>query len=231
MIVAVEPQALLVEITEARSQGSRLRADQGINLPDTALVLPALTQRDRAVLPFVACHADIVNLSFVQSPEDVEGLRSLLRQLNRADLGVILKIETRQAFDDLPAILLSAMASSAPLGVMIARGDLAIECGWERLAELQEEILRFCEAAHLPCIWATQVLEELAHHGLPTRAEISDAVMGARAEAVMLNKGPHIAGTVRTLHGILQRMHGHQHKTRSLFRRLQLATHHSAMAP
>lgn len=231
VIVAVEPQALLVEITEARSRGSRLRADQGINLPDTALVLPALTQRDRAVLPFVARHADIVNLSFVQAPADVEGLHVLLRQLNRADLGVILKIETRQAFDVLPAILLSAMTSSAPLGVMIARGDLAIECGWERLAELQEEILRFCEASHLPCIWATQVLEELAHHGLPTRAEISDAVMGSRAEAVMLNKGPHITGTVRTLHGILQRMHGHQHKTRSLFRRLGLATHHSAVAP
>ncbi|MCP9801203.1 pyruvate kinase [Synechococcus sp. RedBA-s] len=197
VIVAVEPQALLVEITEARRRGSRLRADQGINLPDTALVLPALTQRDRdrAVLPFVARHTNSVTFSYVQSPADVEGLHVLLCQLNRADHGLILKIETRQAFDDLPAILLSAMASNAPLGVMIARGDLVIECGWERLAELQAEILRFCEAAHLPCIWATQVLEELAHHG------------------------------------IRQRMHGHQHKTRSLFRRLELATNHSALAP
>jgi pyruvate kinase len=62
--------------------------------------------------------------------------------------------------------------------------------GYERLAELQEEILWLCEAAHLPVIWATQVLEQLAKSGLPSRAEISDAAMGERAECVMVNKGP-----------------------------------------
>ncbi|MCT0224821.1 pyruvate kinase [Synechococcus sp. CS-1328] len=226
VIVSANRECLLVKITNAGSRGSRLRADQGINFPNATLALPALTQCDRAVLPFVAHHADIVSLSFVQQPRDVEELHSMLQQIGRPDLSVILKIETRHAFETLPALLLAAMASSAPLGVMIARGDLAIECGWERLAELQEEILRLCEAAHLPCIWATQVLDELAHHGVPTRAEISDAVLGARAEGVMLNKGPHIASTVRTLHGILKRMHGHQHKTRPLFRSLELATHH-----
>ncbi|MFY8148733.1 MAG: pyruvate kinase [Prochlorococcaceae cyanobacterium] len=228
VILEADARSLLVEITRAADRGSRLRADQGINLPDTSLPLPALTPHDRAVLPFVALHADILSLSFVQRPQDVEDLQRLLLRAGRPDLGVILKIETRQAFENLPDLLLAAMASAAPLGVMIARGDLAIECGWERLAELQEEILRLCEAAHLPCIWATQVLDELAHHGLPTRAEISDVVLGARAEGVMLNKGPHIASTVRTLHRILQRMQGHQRKNRSLFRRLELATHHRA---
>jgi pyruvate kinase len=139
---------------------------------------------------------------------------------------MILKIETRQAFDQLPSLLLYAMRHPAPLGVMIARGDLAIECGWERLAEIQEEILRVCEAAHVPCIWATQVLEELAQHGRPTRAEITDAAMGSRAEGIMLNKGPNIAATIRTLHDIVQRMQQHQHKNRSTFRRLELAAHH-----
>lgn len=226
VVRSAEAGSLLVEITTAGSRGSRLRADQGINFPDTPLDLPALTERDREVLPFVIRHADMVNLSFVQRPEDVEELHGLLARDGRPDLGVILKIETRAAFEALPALLLAAMASEAPLGVMIARGDLAIECGWERLAELQEEILRLCEAARVPCIWATQVLDALAHRGLPTRAEISDAVLGARAEGILLNKGPHITSSVRTLQGILKRMHGHQYKTRPLFRCLELATHH-----
>ncbi len=167
VVLAAEADSLLVEITSAGSRGSRLRADQGINFPDSRLALPALTQRDREVLPFVIRHADMVNVSFVQSPEDVEELQCLLAKGERPDLGVILKIETRTAFESLPALLLAAMASQAPLGVMIARGDLAIECGWERLAELQEEILRLCEAARIPCIWATQVLDALAHRGCP----------------------------------------------------------------
>jgi pyruvate kinase len=105
-------------------------------------------------------------------------------------------------------------------GVMIARGDLAVECGYERLAEVQEEILWLGEAAHAPVIWATQVLETLAKNGIPSRAEITDAEMGERAECVMLNKGPHIVDAVRVLDNILRRMQSHQSKKRSLLRRL-----------
>src|SRR5436853_963876 len=99
---------------------------------------------------------------------------------------------------------------SYPAGVMIARGDLAVECGWDRLAEVQEEILWLCEAAHLPVVWATQVLETLAKTGLPSRAEITDAAMAQRAECVMLNKGPHVEEAIRTLADILERMQAHQ---------------------
>ncbi len=73
---------------------------------------------------------------------------------------------------------------------MIARGDLAVEAGYERLAEMQEEILWLCEAAHLPVIWATEVLDQLARTGRPSRAEVDDAAVVQRAECVMLNKGP-----------------------------------------
>ncbi len=86
-------------------------------------------------------------------------------------------------------MLLTAMRWPS-CGVMIARGDLAVECGFERLAEVQEEILWISEAAHVPVIWATQVLETLAKKGMPSRAEITDAAMGQRAECVMLNKVP-----------------------------------------
>lgn len=99
---------------------------------------------------------------------------------------------------------------------MIARGDLAVECGYERLAELQEEILWLCEAAHLPVIWATQVLEQLAQTGHRSRAEISDAAMSERAECVMLNKGPHIDDAVVALDSILARMVDHHYKKTAL---------------
>jgi pyruvate kinase len=96
-----------------------------------------------------------------------------------------------------------------------------VECGFERLAEVQEEILWICEAAHIPVVWATQVLESLAKQGQPSRAEITDAAMSERAECVMLNKGPHVLEAVDLLERILRRMEAHQHKKRALMRRLR----------
>jgi pyruvate kinase len=104
---------------------------------------------------------------------------------------------------------------------MIARGDLAVECGYERLAEVQEELLWVCEAAHVPVVWATQVLESLAKGGMPSRAEITDAAMGERAECVMLNKGPYIHDAVRVLDDILRRMEAHQSKKTAMLRPLR----------
>jgi len=142
-------------------------------------------------------------------------------------LGVVLKIETRQAVERLPNLIMAAMRHY-PIGVMIARGDLAVECGYERLAEVQEEILWICEAAHLPVIWATQVLQSLAKKSQPSRAEITDAAMGERAECVMLNKGPHIVAAVCVLDNILRRMQAHQSKKSSRLRRLHLSAKREA---
>ncbi|MGW7538386.1 pyruvate kinase [Amycolatopsis sp. NPDC054798] len=218
IVVGTGEDTLTVRITSARDGGSRLRAGKGVNLPETELPVPALTEADRACLPFVRAHADLVQLSFVRTAADVEDLLAELG--GRDDPGVILKIETRQAFENLPELLLVAMRRPRA-GVMIARGDLAVECGYERLAELQEEILWLCEAAHLPVIWATQVLDQLARTGRPSRAEITDAAMGVRAECVMLNKGPHIVEAVVTLDDILRRMAGHHYKKTALLRPLR----------
>ncbi|MBP9904469.1 MAG: pyruvate kinase [Rhodoferax sp.] len=214
------PNWVEVEITQARPGGEKLGSDKGINLPDSQLDLPALSTKDIDDLTTVATLADMVGLSFVQKPADVTELREHLRRLGREDMGIVLKIETLQGFESLPDLMLSAMAANAA-GVMIARGDLAVECGYERLAEVQEEILWCAEAAHMPVIWATQVLESLAKTGLPSRAEISDAGLGVRAECVMLNKGPFITDAIRTLDDILQRMGGHQTKKRPLLRALR----------
>jgi len=211
-----------VEITHAGEKGTKLFADKGINLPDTNLKLPALTPKDLQDLRFIVERGDMVGYSFVRKPEDLQELRSELARLGRSDMGIILKIETYRAFEQLPSLLLESMRS--PLsGVMIARGDLAVECGYDRLAEVQEEILWMSEAAHMPTIWATQVLEGLTKNGIPSRAEVTDAAMGGRSECVMLNKGPHIVEALRALDSILRRMQAHQVKKRSMMRQLNIA--------
>jgi pyruvate kinase len=222
VITAVSAEQIQVEISEARAGGAKLGADKGINLPDSDLKLPALTAKDLEDLPFIAANADLIGYSFVREPSGVAELRSHLERSGGAHIGMVLKIETRRAFQGLPDLLLEAMRWPSA-GAMIARGDLAIECGYERLAEVQEEILWICEAAHVPVIWATQVLENLAKAGQPSRAEITDAAMGQRAECVMLNKGPHILEAVAVLDDILRRMQAHQTKKRALLRELRLA--------
>ena len=229
VIRAVDPAAVRVEITQARAEGEKLAAGKGINLPDTRIDAPALTAADLETLEFVVKHADIVGYSFVRTESDVRELLANLQRLGGESLGVMLKIETRKAFENLPKLILAAMGARA-IGVMIARGDLAVECGYQRLAEIQEEILWICEAGHVPVIWATQVLESLAKRGVPSRSEITDAAMGERAECVMLNKGPHAVKAVRVLDDILTRMQDHQEKKRSLMRRLSLASAFSAGA-
>jgi len=221
-IVEILPDYCVIEITQAAKKGSKLKAEKGINLPDTDLSLPALTETDLAQLPFILQHADMVGYSFVRTAADVAQLQEKLKEHGREDIGIILKIETWDAFQNLPAILLQAMQSPC-IGIMIARGDLAVEVGWERISEIQEEILWLCEAAHIPTIWATQILENLAKYGLPTRSEITDAAMAARAECAMLNKGPYISKAIKSLKKITRRMVAHQRKKMGTLRILQVA--------
>ncbi len=222
VIETIDECQVLVRITHARLEGVKLRGDKGINFPESVLRLPALTEKDIEDLAFVARYADVVELSFANSAEDVELLRQHLVRLGKRQPAIVLKIETQRGFENLPAMLLAAMQMPC-CGVMIARGDLAVECGFERMAEVQEEILWICEAAHVPVIWATQVLESLAKDGIPSRSEITDAAMGHRAECVMLNKGPHVVTAVQVLDSILRRMQAHQFKKRAMLRELRLA--------
>ena len=223
VIRSVNRTSVRVEITQARPEGEFLAEGKGINLPETRIDMPALTDEDIANLKFAVQHADLIGYSFVRTEDDVHQLVEHLRELKGESLGIILKIETREAFQNLPALLLAAMAVRA-VGVMIARGDLAVECGYQRMAEVQEEILWICEAAHVPVIWATQVLESLSKSGIPSRSQITDAAMGERAECVMLNKGPFVVQAVKALDDILQRMQDHQEKKRSMLRSLHVAS-------
>lgn len=222
VIEEISEDSLVLRVVHASAKGDPIHEDKGINLPDTDIPVHGITEQDREVLPIAARHADIVGMSFVREASDVRELRARLDELGGERVGTILKIETRRAFDHLPSLLLAALEGPSA-GVMIARGDLAVEVGYERLAEVQEEILWLCEAAHMPVIWATQVLETMAKTGRPSRAEVTDAAMGERAECVMLNKGPHIVEAVRFLDGLMGRMQEHQSKKRTILRALNVA--------
>jgi pyruvate kinase len=164
----------------------------------------------------------MVGYSFVQTASDVMLLEEELtrwQQPGRPAPAMILKIETKQAVRNLPDLIVEA-AGRRPTAVMIARGDLAVEIGYNRMAEMQEEMLWLCEAAHVPVIWATQVLEHLAKEGVPSRAEVTDAAMAVRAECVMLNKGPFITEAVQLLDDVLTRMLAHQQKKTAQLRAL-----------
>ncbi len=210
IIESVSDEKLIVKITYAKDLGSKLKADKGINLPVSDIKISGLTIKDKQDLKFVVNNADAVNFSFVNNENDVEQLHKEIKDIN-PNLGVILKIETQKGFKNLPRILLRAMQMS-PVGVMIARGDLAIEAGWKNFASIQEEIMRVCEAAHIPDVWATQVLENLVKKGVPTRSEITDSALAQRAECVMLNKGYYINKAVKMLDKILRRMQHFQKK-------------------
>lgn len=221
LVKEVHPDHLIIEITNAKKKGGKLKADKGINFPNSDLGVSGLTKKDKTDLKFVARHADAVNFSFVNSKQDVEELLVELKKL-KAKMGIILKIETKEAYRNLPSILLKAM-ENYPIGVMIARGDLAIEAGWKNFAIIQEEILQLCDAAHLPDIWATQVLENLAKKGIPTRAEITDVAMAQRADCVMLNKGPYIEKAVRMLDKVIRKMQRIQNKKMTILPKLEFA--------
>ncbi|MEJ2005984.1 MAG: pyruvate kinase, partial [Cyclobacteriaceae bacterium] len=212
-----------VRIERARHTGTKLKADKGINFPDLKRPLTGLTSKDREDLKFVVDNADIVNVSFVNRPDDVRELIKILRHMEAGKkLGITLKIETQEAFNNLPEILLTAMQLH-PIGVMIARGDLAVEVGWDEIGRIQQEILGICNAAHVPVIWATQVLESLAKKGLPSRSEITDATQGLKAECVMLNKGPYTHRAVSLLDKIFTDMEFYQSRNEALFPPLKKA--------
>ncbi|MBI4206351.1 MAG: pyruvate kinase [Betaproteobacteria bacterium] len=225
-LVAVVEEArsegLLCRVQRALKSPTRLRSGKGVAFPDSTLSRGQLGQQDDVALQFALAHADGVGVSFVNSPQDVALIGERVKQAGRPGFGMILKLETRGAMRNLAGILFEALKYD-PVGLMIARGDLAVELSFERLAEMQEELLWFGEACHLPVIWATQVLDTMAHSGLPTRAEVTDAAMSMRAECVMLNKGPYVATATRMLADIIRKMEGHQYKKRSLYRRLAVA--------
>lgn len=224
----IEAKVEKIEFDKAKLQVLRISSkkpfiknEKGINFPDSSLLMPALTDYDIKCLSFINKQADIVGYSFVRNTKDILQLQEALGKNKK--LSLVIKIETPEAVKNLPDLLFCGMREKS-IGVMIARGDLAVEIGFERMSEIQEEILWICEAAHVPVIWATQVLENLNKSGVATRSEVTDAAHAALADCVMINKGTHIIKTMEVLRDILTRSGGHHVKKRFTFRTLAIAT-------
>lgn len=218
----VSKEKAALKITRISSKKPLIKAEKGINFPDSSLLLSSLTPFDRKCLDFVCANADTVGISFVRSAQDIAELRKAFFEIVEDIPHIILKIETHEAVQYLPELLLESMKDEV-FGVMIARGDLAVEIGFERMVEIQDEILWLCEAAHVPVIWATQVLENLHKSGVATRAEVTDAGHASRAECIMINKGMHTLEVLKTLKDIAHRSAAIRIKNRLLFRPLKIA--------
>jgi pyruvate kinase len=222
-VIARLPQGILLCVTQARKAGEHLGPDQELNFPDTNLQLAALTDKDRHDLNFVASYADIIAYPFVHDVDDIKQLQQQLRKHlhEKTPLpAIVLKIDTPEAVINLPELIVQA-AGQQPLGIMIDRNKLAIEIGYERMAEIQEEILWICEAAHIPVIWGTNVLESIVSKGEPSHLEMTDAAMSERAECVMLGKGPYQDEALIMLDRLLSRMQNNQLKKTPQLRALK----------
>ncbi|OHA83726.1 MAG: pyruvate kinase [Candidatus Yonathbacteria bacterium RIFOXYC1_FULL_52_10] len=164
--------------------GGETKGRRGVNLPGVPLSLSSLTDKDRTDVLFGIKHdVDYVALSFVRRVEDVQDLRAILNK-ERPDVGIISKIETEEAIENIDAII------AASDGIMVARGDLAVEVPPQRVPILQKMIINKCNRAGKPVIIATQMLESMIRSSVPTRAEVSDVANSILdgADAVMLSE-------------------------------------------
>lgn len=165
--------------------GGELKGRRGVNVPGANLSIATITAKDRKDIAFgLAKGVDMIALSFVRRAKDVEELKGILAKAGRADLPVIVKIETQEAIDALDDIL------EAADGVMVARGDLAIEVPTELVPIYQKEIIARANLLGKPVITATQMLESMIKSPVPTRAEVSDIANAIfdGTDAVMLSE-------------------------------------------
>ena len=206
---------LVCEVNIAKDKGVVLKEEKGINFPNSDLQLSAITPSDEKNFEEIVVFADLIGISFAQTGDDIEKLKSMLTNKGKFDVAIVPKIETKIAIKNLPQILQSLLRWKK-YALMIARGDLAIEVGFENLPYIQEEIYGICEAAHVPVIYATQILEGQMKNNIPSRAEVIDAAFSQRADCVMLNKGPFVVGTVIAIKNILRKIHMLYQKNRQL---------------
>jgi pyruvate kinase len=183
--------------------GGKISSNKGVNLPDTKTSVPALTEKDKKDLKFaIANGANWIALSFVRSPQDVLDLKNIIGKKN-SYMKVMAKIEKPEALKDLDEII------KVSDGVMIARGDLAVEVPQERMPLIQKDIIARCIKYAKPVVVATQMMESMIENANPTRAEITDVANAVidGADAVMLSAetstGKHPVKVIQVMEKIL----------------------------
>ncbi len=213
-VTSIKDNGVMCEVILAKDKGFILKEEKGINFPDSDINLKAITKEDKKNIAEIIDLVDIFGVSFAQSKEDILDLLEIINKSGR-EIGVVAKIETKKAISNLPEII-EGLLQAPKSAIMIARGDLAIEAGFENLALLQEEIFELCASAHIPVILATQVLETQMKTNIPSRAEVIDAGTAQRADCVMLNKGPYAIDTIKKLNSIFEQMKALFNKNKQL---------------
>jgi len=200
VVVSISPDG---DVKVAVTYGGTLLPKKGVNLPDTKISLPAMTEKDIADLEFIiAQQCDWVALSFVRKVEDIVDLKRRLAE-KKSQSKVIAKIEMPSALEDLRNIILESD------GVMVARGDLGVELPVEKVPMAQREIIRKCIHRAKPVIVATQMMESMIDRVKPNRSEITDVANAVLegTDAVMLSAetatGQHPALVVETMRKII----------------------------
>lgn len=164
-------------------EGGILKSNKGVNLPTLNLRLPSMTEKDKKDLEFgLSQGVDIISLSFVRKPEDIQELKEFIAQRS-AKVPVLAKIEKPQAVDNIEAIIDECDA------IMVARGDLGVEMRPEKVPGIQKRIIKLCNQKGIPVITATQMLDSMIRNPRPTRAEASDVANAIidGTDAVMLS--------------------------------------------
>lgn len=178
-VLEIEDRIIICRILN----GGTIRSFRGINLPDTAISTPSLTEKDIQDLSFgLAEDVDFAALSFVRKAEDITDLKNRIKKEGK-DVFVIAKIEKPEAIENIDAII------AATDGIMVARGDLGAETSPQEVPVLQKSIIRQCNYANKPVITATQMLESMISKPRPTRAEANDVANAIfdGTDAVMLS--------------------------------------------
>lgn len=148
--------------------GGEIKGRRGVNLPGTFLKISSLTEKDKADIKFgIKNKVDFMAVSFVRQAADVIELKNILKKAN-ANIKVIAKIETQEAIEMIDEIIFAAD------GILVARGDLAVEISPEKVPMAQKMIIKKCNAKGKPVITATQMLESMIRNPVPTRAEVND---------------------------------------------------------
>lgn len=197
--------------------GGVLYSRKGVNLPDTRLRLPSLTEKDKRDINFILNQKiDWIALSFVRLAADIEGLRSLIKNISpNTEIPIIAKIEKPEAIKNMDSIVKAAD------GIMVARGDLGVEIPLQNVPMVQKTLVKKCLEAGRPVIIATQMMEGMLNNPRPTRAEVNDVANSVMdgADAVMLSGetsvGKYPVETVETMHKIIdevERYEGIYHK-------------------
>ncbi|KAA9300853.1 MULTISPECIES: pyruvate kinase [Aerococcus] len=225
-VVSQHDQGLVVEVDRVRkAKGQKIKASKGINFPGRDSQLPILTPADCQAMAQVKDFARGYNFSFVRQVEDIVAIKQQLAEVYGEAVSqhppFFIKVETQSILENLFQVLVEANRSHHA-GLMIARGDLAAELGFLRLASVQEDLVAIARAARIPVIWATQVLENMVKTGIPTRAEMADVMLAGRCDLVMLNKGDHIQEGIQLLNQVLDQSRQYMPVTPSPLRPLDL---------